>query len=144
MGIETNMERPAERLCSRRTAAWALPGLLLLATACAQAQGTTPNAAPLRWFDGKQWIASTDAQGAAQAAGGVVVMVPVAQAAALQAALAAQGLNPRPLAVAGAYELATPAGAEALLLTHRLVDLPQRLGVPVQVAPNWRAPLMRR
>ena len=117
----------------------AIPFVLALAAGCAQAQKL-----PLQWFDGTRWIDSTETQGAAQAAGGVVVMAPVAHAAALQAALVAQGLNPRPLAVAGAYELATPAGADALLLTHRLVDLPQRLGVPVQVAPNWRSQLMRR
>lgn len=148
MGIETKFDLAVERKCSRRAAAWALPGVMLLAAGCAQAQSaaqsSAQNTASLRWFDGTRWVDSTAAQGAAQAAGGVVVMVPVAQAAALQAALTAQGLSPRPLAVAGAYELATPAGADALLLTHRLVDLPQRLGVPVQVAPNWRTPMLRR
>jgi hypothetical protein len=125
---------------NRRAAVWALSAAMLMAAGCAQAQ----KAPPLQWFDGQQWLSSTDAQGPAQAAGGVVVMVPVAQAAALQAALVAKGLSPRPLAVAGAYELATPAGADALLLTHRLADLPALIKAPVQVAPNWRAALRTR
>jgi len=122
--------------------ALALSATLVLAGGCAQAQKSAATAAT--WFDGQQWVAASDAQGPAQAAGGVVVMAPVAQAAALQAALAALGLNPRPLAVAGAYEIATPAGAEALLLTHRLVDLPRQIKAPVQIAPNWQATLRTR
>lgn len=113
---------------------------LLTAAVGAQAQ----KAPALQWFDGQQWVNSTETQGPAQAAGGVVVMVPVAQAAALQSALVAKGLSPRPLAVAGAYEVATPAGADALLLTHRLADLPELLKAPVQVAPNWQAALRKR
>jgi hypothetical protein len=129
-----------EHKWNRRAAVWAVSATLLMTAGCAQAQ----KAPPLQWFDGQQWVSSTDAQGPAQAAGGVVVMVPVAQAAALQAALVAKGLSPRPLAVAGAYELATPAGADALLLTHRLADLAGLLKVPVQVAPNWQASLRQR
>ena len=129
-----------EHKWNRRAAVWALSAAMLMAAGCAQAQ----KAPPLQWFDGQQWVNSTDAQGPAQAAGGVVVMVPVAQAAALQAALVAKGLHPRPLAVAGAYELATPAGADALLLTHRLADLSELIKAPVQVAPNWRAALRTR
>lgn len=129
-----------EHKWNRRAAVWAMATTLLMTAGCAQAQ----KAPPLQWFDGQQWVSSTDAQGPAQAAGGVVVMVPVAQAAALQAALVAKGLSPRPLAVAGAYELATPAGADALLLTHRLADLAGLLKVPVQVAPNWQASLRKR
>ena len=129
-----------EHKWQRRTAVWALSVAMLVATGCAQAQ----KAPPLQWFDGHHWQVSTDEQGPAQAAGGVVVVAPVAQAAALQAALVAKGLSPRPLAVAGAYELATPPGAEALLLTHRLADLPDLIKAPVQVAPNWRASLRPR
>lgn len=125
---------------ARRTAVVAFSVTLALAAAFAQAQ----KAPPQQWFDGQQWRTSTEDQGAAQAAGGVVVMAPVAQAAALQAALVAKGLSPRPLAVAGAYEVSTPAGADALMLTHRLADLPELLKVPVQVAPNWRAGLRAR
>lgn len=129
-----------EHKWARRAAVSVLSALMLMAAGCAQAQ----KAPPVQWFDGQRWQGSTEDQGPAQAAGGVVVMAPVAQAAALQAALVAKGLSPRPLAVAGAYELATPAGAEALLLTHRLADLPDLLKVPVQVAPNWRAGLRPR
>lgn len=100
--------------------------------------------ASLQWFDGERWVDSTEAQGPAQAAGGVVVMVPVAQAAALQALLLARGFKPRPLAVAGAYELPSAAGEDALRLTHGLADLPALLKAPVQVAPNWRAGLRTR
>jgi hypothetical protein len=125
---------------NRRGAVWALLAAMLMAAGCAQAQ----KAPPLQWFDGQQWVNSSDTQGPAQAAGGVVVMVPVAQAAALQAALVAKGLSPRPLAVAGAYELATPPGTDALLLTHRLADLPELIKAPVQVAPNWQAALRKR
>lgn len=125
---------------ARRLSMAAVSASLVVAAGCAQAQ----KAPPLQWFDGQRWNTSTEAQGTAQAAGGVVVMAPVAQAAALQAALVAKGLSPRPLAVAGAYELATPAGADALLLTHRLADLPDLLKVPVQVAPNWQASLRPR
>lgn len=121
----------------------ALSAALVLSGGCAQAQKAAGTPAS-SWFDGQQWVAVTDAQGPTQAAGGVVVMAPVAQAAALQAALVALGLSPRPLAVAGAYEVATPAGAEALLLTHRLTELPQKLQAPVQIAPNWRATLKSR
>jgi hypothetical protein len=121
----------------------ALSAALVLSGGCAQAQKSAATTAS-NWFDGQQWVAVTDAQGPAQAAGGVVVVAPVAQAAALQAALVALGLSPRPLAVAGAYEVATPAGADALLLTHRLTELPQKLQVPVQIAPNWRATLKSR
>lgn len=123
----------------RRVAVAAVVAGMVLAAGCAQAQK-----APLQWFDGQRWHTGTDTQGVAQAAGGVVVMAPVAQAAALQAALVAKGLSPRPLSVAGAYELSSPAGADALLLTHRLADLPDLLQVPVQVAPNWRASLRPR
>ena len=35
-------------------------------------------------------------------------------------------------------------GTDALLLTHRLADLPELLKVPVQVAPNWQATLRKR
>ena len=128
-----------EHKWTRRAAVWALSASMLWAVGCAQAQKT-----PIQWFDGQQWVNSTDAQGPTQAAGGVVVMVPVAQAAALLSALVAKGLSPRPLAVAGAYEVATPAGADALLLTHRLADLPELLKAPVQVAPNWQAALRKR
>lgn len=124
----------------RRMATVALSAAMVVAAGAAPAQ----EGEALRWFDGQAWNSSTPAQGAAQAAGGVVVMAPVAQAAALQAALVAKGLSPRPLAVAGAYEVASPPGAEALLLTHRLADLPELLQVPVQVAPNWRASLRPR
>ena len=113
---------------------------LLTAAVGAQAQ----KAPALQWFDGQQWVNSTDTQGPTQAAGGVVVMVPVAQAAALQAALVAKGLSPRPLSVAGAYEVGSAPGTDALLLTHRLADLPELLKVPVQVAPNWQATLRKR
>ena len=128
-----------ERQWKRRAAMLALSASMLVGVGCANAQKT-----PLQWFDGQQWVSSTDVQGPAQAAGGVVVMVPVAQAAALHAALVAKGLSPRPLAVAGAYELGTPPGADALWLTHRLADLPELLKVPVQVAPNWQATLRKR
>ena len=127
------------RLVGGLNSASALRLGMVLAAGCAQAQK-----APLQWFDGQRWHTSTETQGAAQAAGGVVVMAPVAQAAALQAALVAKGLSPKPLAVAGAYELATPPGGEALLLTHRLADLPELIQAPVQVAPNWRASLRPR
>lgn len=120
----------------------ALTLVLSLGSGCAQAQKAGSSAA--LWFDGQGWVAATEQQGPAQAAGGVVVMVGAAQAAALQTALTTKGLSPRPLAVAGAYELATPPGADALLLTHRLADLPQLLQTPVQVAPNWQAGLRRR
>lgn len=120
----------------------ALALVLALGSGCAQAQKAAGGGS--QWFDGQGWVQATDQQGAGQAAGGVVVMVEAGKAAALQAALAAKGLNPRPLAVAGAYELATPPGADALLLTHRLADLPQLLQAPVQVAPNWQAGLKRR
>lgn len=116
--------------------------VLALGSGCAQAQKSP--AAAIQWFDGQAWVAATEQQGSGQAAGGVVVMVEAGKAAALQVALAAKGLSPRPLAVAGAYELATPPGADALLLTHRLADLPQLLQAPVQVAPNWQAGLKRR
>lgn len=132
MGIEHKWARQLAA-CGLAAAA------LAMASGCALAQK-----APLLWFDGQHWHTSTDVQGVAQAAGGVVVMAPVAQAAALQAALVALGLNPRPLAVAGAYEVASPAGADALLLTHRLAELPQTLQAPVTVAPNWRTGLRPR
>jgi hypothetical protein len=128
-----------EHKWTRRVAVWALSASMLLTVGCAQAQKT-----PLQWFDGQQWVNSTDTQGPTQAAGGVVVMVPVAQAAALQAALVAKGLSPRPLSVAGAYEVGSAPGTDALLLTHRLADLPELLKVPVQVAPNWQATLRKR
>lgn len=129
-----------EHTWARRLGGWVLSASLVMAAGCAHAQKATP----VQWFDGQNWQTSTDTQGAAQAAGGVVVVAPVAQAAALQAALVGKGLSPRPLAVAGAYELATPPGGEALLLTHRLADLPELIRAPVQVAPNWRASLRPR
>lgn len=129
-----------EHKWARQLGGWVLSAALVMAAGCAQAQ----KAPPVQWFDGQSWHVSTDTQGAAQAAGGVVVVAPVAKAAALQMALVGKGLSPRPLAVAGAYELVTPPGAEALLLTHRLADLPELIQAPVQVAPNWRASLRPR
>ena len=129
---------------ARRGAVWALGGWLAL-SALAQTPAPVSDAADAqRWFDGQAWVAAHPQQGPAQAAGGVVVMVAPSHAAALHAALMAKGLLPRPLPVAGAYQVDSAPGVAALALTHRLADLPGVVGAPVQIAPNWISPMRLR
>jgi hypothetical protein len=86
-----------------------------------------------RWFDGERWVAVTATQGAAQAAGGLIVRTDPAQLDAVKRFLQQRGIAHQAWSLPGALWLPADPGAASLALSHRLQGAP----APIRVEPNW-------